>query len=131
MHARRPARSVPGFTLLELMIVIVIIGVLGAIVGLNFIGAADRAKRAATDAAMKNIQAGLKMYRAQYNIYPPGEIGLQGLVDLRIIEGFNDSWGRPMDYYSPTQTAAYELISYGEDGMYGTPDDIRKTPEIE
>ncbi len=128
-HARNPAarRRRDAFTLLELLVVIAIIGVLGAIVGLNLIGAADRAKASATRTTMKGVQAGLKAYYVQYSAYPTSQMGLQHLVAMQFITGFNDGWGRPLDYYSPTQTAAYELWSLGADGAPQTADDIQFT----
>lgn len=129
---RRPARA--GFTLLELLVVIAIIGVLGAIVGLNLIGAADRAKTSATKTTMKGVQAGLRAYYVQYSAYPPtylpsGASGLQHLVDMKFITGFNDGWDRPLDYYSPTPEFPFEIWSLGSDGTAQTDDDIRFVPE--
>jgi len=127
-------RSGAGFTLLELLVVIAIIGVLGAIVGLNLIGAAERAKVSATKTTMKGVQQGLKAYFVQYSAYPPtnmpnGATGLQHLVNLKFITGFEDGWGRPLDYYSPTASFLYEIWSLGPDGLPTTDDDIQFVPE--
>lgn len=122
-------RARAGFTLLELLVVIAIIGVLGAIVGLNLIGAANRAKVSATKTTMKGVQQGLKAYYVQYSAYPTTQMGLQHLVDLKFITGFNDGWDRPLDYYSPTANFPFEIWSLGEDGIPQTDDDIQFVPE--
>lgn len=134
LAARRTpiARSGFGFTLLELMFVIIIIGVLGAIVGYNLLGAADRAKEAATKTSMDIVKKALNTYRAQYNVYPDMTVGLQVLVQDRLLEKYpKDGWERELEYYSPTQTypLGFELLSRGQDGVSGTADDIRFTPE--
>lgn len=120
-----------GFTVLELMIVLVIIGVLAGIVGLNLLGAADRAKISATQTSMKTIQAALKMYRVENNVYPPTNFGLLVLVGRygQLSSIPKDSWGHEFEYFSPTQLFEYELLSAGPDGQFQTPDDIRLVPE--
>ena len=60
-----------GFTILELMVVIVIMGILGGILTINLVGAADRAKVGATKTSMKAVKAALTMYQTQYSSYPP------------------------------------------------------------
>lgn len=117
-------RTAPGFTLLELMIVIVIIGVLGAIVGLNLVGAAERAKRDASIASMRTIQQALKMYHARYSAYPPTVMGFQTLVNENILASIpKDGWDRPFEYYSPGPNSFYLIVSYGADGVPdGEPD---------
>lgn len=119
-------RARPGFTLLELMIVIIIIGVLGAVVGLNLVGSADRAKMDATKTSMRVIQQGLKMYHARYSSYPPTGQGLDALIQENIIDTqLNDGWGNPFDYYSPGPNGTlYTIISYGSDGREGGEEDI-------
>lgn len=125
-------RRASGFTLLELMTVLVIIAVLGAIVGFNLIGAADNAKKQATEASMKTIKAALTQYRVQYNSYPPTGTGLQTLVQERMLSDTpKDGWGRDFEYYSPTQRFpnGFELISAGVDQQFSTPDDLLAEPD--
>ncbi len=119
----------PGFTILELMIVLIIIGILGAVVGLNLVGAAERAKKDATIQSMRTIQAGLKIYHARYSAYPPTELGFQALFAENIIETAQpkDAWQNPLDYYSPGRDSAYILISYGADNREGGEPDIFRT----
>ena len=113
-----------GFTLLELMVVIVIMCILGGILTINLVGAADRAKIGATKTSMDAVKAALTMYQTQYSSYPP-----TGSLQLLIAENFFtkemvDAWGIDFDYYSPTQNADYAIISAGPDQQFETDDDI-------
>lgn len=133
MKCRRLVRSAArGFTILELMFVLIIIGVLGAIVTWNLVGAADKAKMTATRANMDIVKKALNTYRAAYNVYPDTATGLEVLVQERLLEEIpKDGWGRELEYYSPTQTFpnGFELYSAGPDMTSSTADDVRVTPE--
>jgi len=71
-----------GFTLLEIMVVLVIIGVLAAMVAPRFIERADEAKVDATRAQIKNIEQAMKLYRLQHGSYPSSSEGIQALAGL-------------------------------------------------
>lgn len=121
-----------GFTLLELMIVLVIIGVLGAIVGYNLLGQADRAKKTATITTMDIAKKSLAQYAATYSTYPNTDLGLQMLVNDKILDGYPiDGWGKPLEYFSPAPDGQtpYMLISSGPDTLPNTGDDIIIRPE--
>lgn len=121
-----------GFTLIELMIVLVIIGVLAGIAVYNFAGAADKAKKDSTMTRMKMIQGALSTYYAQYSSFPPSGVGMQPLLAEKLLkaDAANDMWGRPFAYYSPAPGgAAYMLVSAGSDGIPETEDDLRILPE--
>lgn len=123
-----------GFSLLELMFVIIIIGVLSAVVGYNLLGAADKAKQSATMTSMDIVKKALNTYRATYNVYPDTSIGLQVLVSDKLIEKFpKDGWNKDLEYYSPTQSSplGFELLSAGPDLTSGTADDLRVTPDVQ
>jgi len=128
---RRRMRGVSGgFTLLELMIVIIIIGVLGAVVTLNFVGQADQAKADATRTSMNAVVDALKLYSVRYNAYPPSQ-QLDLLVVNQYLEDVPlDSWGNQFAYYSPTEQHEWELISAGKDGQWNTQDDIILFPGV-
>lgn len=124
-------RSSAGFTLLELMIVLVIIAVIAGIVGFNLVGQADRAKRDASIVAMKTVQQALDLYRVRYNTYPPTNPGLAALMSEKLLNAEpRDRWGFMFEYYAPTSASpdGYELVSVGSDGKFGGPDDIRALP---
>lgn len=130
--ARGRARG--GFSLLELMFVIIIIGVLASVVGYNLLGAADKAKDAATRSSMDVVKKALNTYRATYNVYPDVQLGLQALVADKLIEKFpKDGWGKDLEYYSPTPAFpnGFELLSGGPDMVSGTADDLRLTPDAQ
>lgn len=128
-HETRHRRTARAFTILEVMIVLIIIGLIGSIVAFNVVGAAEKARKQQTEASMKTIQAALKMYNGQYGTYPQG-IGVGGinvLVTENLIEADNlsDGWGRDFEYYSPSASGAdYELVSLGKDGVESDDDII-------
>lgn len=129
-RARRWAR---GFSLLELMFVLVIIGVLGGIVTYNLVNAGTRARISATEASMRTIAGALKNYAVAYGQYPPTGSGLTMLLNDRpplINPGdTQDAWDREFDYYSPAEQYEFAIISAGPDGEFGTADDIMWTPD--
>lgn len=113
-----------GFTILELMVVIVIMGILGGILTISLVGAADKARIAASESSMRTVKAALEMYYTEYAQYPP-----TGSLDLlrdenMITKELVDSWGMFFDYYSPSENTAFAIISAGPDKLFETDDDI-------
>ncbi len=128
--ARRSAEH--GFTLVELMVVIVIIGLLAAIVTFNVLPAGDKGKITKAKSDISTIEGALEMYRLQMNSYPTTSQGLQALVTAPA--GVNaaeyqrggyikklppDPWGRPYLYASPGQHGEADVWSLGADGKDG------------
>ena len=128
---KRPKRN--GFTLVELMVVIVIIGLLATIVALNVIPSGDTAKVQKAKADIATIEQALEMYRLQQNSYPTTAQGLNALVTApsglsnpaayqaggyikRLPE---DPWGRAYLYASPGKHGAADVWSNGADGQEG------------
>ncbi|WP_295540876.1 type II secretion system major pseudopilin GspG [uncultured Pseudacidovorax sp.] len=120
-----------GFTLIELMVVLVIIGVLAALIVPNVIGRADDARVTAARTDVNNLMNALKMYRLDNQRYPTGEQGLQALV-TRPTTGPaapnwkpyvdklpNDPWGRPYQYMNPGIKGEVDVFSLGADGQPG------------
>jgi general secretion pathway protein G len=132
-HRLRPHHAaMRGFTIVELMFVILIIAILGGVVAFNFGGIAERAKVETTKTSMATIKGALAQYRTQYNSYPPTALGVQILVVEKIFDKeLIDSWGVPFDYYSPTinDPNGFALISYGPDKMPNSADDITLTSD--
>ncbi len=130
-QTERARRVRTGFTLLELLVVLVIMGILAGVVTLNLVGAADRAREQTTRTSMETIKGGLTTYRFNYGLYPEtGDLDALKRENI-IVKDFTDAWGSPLEYYSPTQNAAYELISLGADRTYGTEDDIIIYPDTD
>jgi len=125
----RPSRRAAGFSLLELMLVVVIMGILMGVVIVNLAGAAEKAKKAATIAKMRTIKSTLAGYSAEFGSFPPTEMGLQPLVANKTLEAVPlDGWKRGLRYFFPGTSGnpdqPYDLMSSGPDGVWGSPDDI-------
>ncbi|MDX8390474.1 MAG: type II secretion system major pseudopilin GspG [Mariprofundaceae bacterium] len=114
-----------GFTLLEIMVVLVIIGVIAAIVAPSFVDQADEARIDATKIQMKNIAQTLKLYRLQNHQYPASGDGLKVLTAAgkngkRYLDEMPmDGWGHEFIYLSPGVHGDFDLLSYGADGRPG------------
>ena len=124
------ARSA-GFTLIELMVVLVIIGVLAALIVPNVLDRADDARSTAARTDVTNVMQALKLYRLDNQRYPTAEQGLQALV-ARPSSGPapinwkpyleklpNDPWGRPYQYLNPGIKGEIDVMSFGADGQPG------------
>ena len=121
-----------GFTLVELMVVVVIIGLLATIVAINVIPSGDTARVEKAKADISTIENGLELYRLQMSTYPTTSQGLQALVAApagadasRYQRGGyvkklpEDPWGRAYLYASPGQHGEADVWSYGADGKEG------------
>lgn len=122
-----------GFTLIELMVVVVIIGLLAAVVVPRVVGRGEEAKIAAARLQIKEIEAALDLYRLDNGFYPTTEQGLKALVERPTTEpiprnwregGYMkkvpvDPWGNPFVYRSPGDHGEYDLFSMGADGREG------------
>ncbi len=126
--ARRRSR---GFTLLELMVVIVIIGVLAALIAPKVLENVDRAKITAAQADISNLMNALKMYKLDNGRYPSSDQGLQALVAKPTggtIPGNwrsyldklpDDPWHHPYQYANPGVHGEIDVFSFGADGQPG------------
>ncbi len=130
----RAGRRATGFTLIEIMAVIVIIGLLSALVGLAVFPQIDKARVNTTRQQMKMLDAALETYRMDNARFPTSEQGLTALVKptpearnyppggyLREGRIPTDGWGNPYRYEAPGQhnPHAYDLWSFGADGSAG------------
>lgn len=135
-NQQRPAQT--GFSLIEIMVVLVIIGLLVSIVAPNVLNRADDARFQKVQADFAAIETSLKIYRLDNYNYPSTEQGLEALVSKTAIDpvpnnwkkgGYLealplDPWGRPYLYLSPAEFGEgdYDLYSLGADGVTGGED---------
>jgi general secretion pathway protein G len=111
-----------GFTLLEMMLVVVIIGVLMSVAVYSFAGRSDQAKRAATQLSMKTIGSSIKQYYGEKSVYPSR---IEDLVPNYIEKVYVDGWKRPFIYAtSPSGSHPFTLYSTGISGEQGKDDNI-------
>lgn len=119
-----------GFTLLELLVVMVIIGLLAGYVGPKYFGQIGKSEVKAAKAQIDAFEKALDQYRLDVGRYPPTEVGLAGLVAKPANEpkwagpylkkGVPvDPWGQPYVYKSPGEHGEYDLLSLGKDGRPG------------
>ena len=127
-----------GFTLIEIMVVVIIIGVLVALIAPNMIGQTDKARVVAAGADIHSISSALQMYKLDNFSYPTTDQGLQALVTKPSgapepknwnKEGYlpkkpMDPWGNDYIYVSPGAHGPFDLSSHGPDGKDGGDDDI-------
>jgi general secretion pathway protein G len=131
---RRSRGAQRGFTLIEIMVVVVIIGLLAAIIGPELLGRVDDATVTRVRTDISGIQAGLDLYRLDNHRYPNTEDGLEALVrDPGDAAAPNwsprgylsrrqvpvDPWGNPYQYAYPGQRGEFDLYSLGADGEPG------------
>ncbi|MDH3265697.1 MAG: type II secretion system major pseudopilin GspG [Gammaproteobacteria bacterium] len=121
-----------GFTLIEIMVVVIIIGILAAIVAPNVIGRVDDAQITKAKAEIANIENAMKFYRLDNFTYPSSEQGLEALVtkpaDPNIKNwktgGYletvpSDPWGNPYIYLYPGNQREIDIYTLGRDGRPG------------
>ncbi len=124
-----------GFTLIEILIVVVILGLLVAVVVPKILGRTDDARQTAAKVQVRNIEQAMHLYKLDTGLYPSTEQGLEalvskptiGVIPRRYREGGYlakvpmDTWGHPFLYRSPGADGKreYELVSLGADGKPG------------
>lgn len=132
-----PARQ-HGFTLLEIMVVIVILGVLASLVIPSLMGNKDRADRQKAVSDIVTLENALDMYKLDNGQYPTSEQGLKALVVKPTLaplprnyrsDGYirrlpQDPWGNDYRLVSPGEHGAFDLLSAGPDAQYGSEDDV-------
>ena len=125
-----------GFTLIELMVVIVILGILAGLVLPRFMGRTEEAKKTKAKLQIENLESALKLYKLDNGTYPSTEQGLEALVQkpstgsvprnwreggyLEKGKAPEDPWSRPYVYLSPgVKNKDFDLKSLGSDGEEG------------
>lgn len=130
-----PMGTNSGFTLLEIIVVVFILGILAAIVAPKIIGRTDDARIAEAKVQIKNFETALKLFKLDNGFFPSTEQGLETLIEqptvgkipLKYREGGYleqktiplDPWDNPYIYISPGVYGDFDLICYGADGREG------------
>ncbi len=131
-------KKVQGFTLLEVMVVIVILGILASMVVPNLMGSQERANMQKAISDVTALETSLSLYKMDNYDYPTTEQGLEALVDQTDIEpeprrfpedGYikrlpKDPWGNEYVLLNPGEQSKMDVFSVGPDGEAGTEDDI-------
>jgi len=128
-------KTTHGFTLIELMVVIVILGILVSFIAPRLMGRPDEAKQVKARIQMESLETAIKLYKLDSGIYPTTEQGLQALVEqpqtgtlpkkwrkggyLEKGKVPKDPWGNEFIYLSPGAHGDYDIIAYGADGVPG------------
>ncbi|QOZ44002.1 type II secretion system protein GspG [Bradyrhizobium sp. CCBAU 53340] len=129
-RSRREARGEAGFTLVEMLVVITIIGMIMALVGPRVLNYLSESKAKAAKIQIESFSSALDLYYLDLGRYPTSNEGLTGLTRSNNQAGWNgpylrggvvpnDPWGHGYVYRSPGANAPYEIISLGSDGQEG------------
>ncbi len=127
------AKTQHGFSLVEILVVLVIMGLLISVVAPTVLNRADEARVQKAYADFKSIETALKIYRLDNYVYPTTEQGLEALVEPSSLDpeprnfktgGYLqevpfDPWGRPYLYLSPGENGEIDIYSLGADGLSG------------
>lgn len=133
IHDRRSGSS--GFTLIEIMVVIVILGILAGLIVPRIMGRPEEAKQLKAKIQIEGFETALKLYKLDNGEYPATEQGLLALVELPATGSIpkkwreggylekgrvpRDPWGNEFVYLSPGLHGEYDILSYGADGVPG------------
>ncbi len=122
--------SIRGFTLLELLVVLVVLGLLAGIVAPKYFNQVGKSEAKVARAQIEGLAKALDIYRLELGHYPSSEQGLIALVSAPSGEGKwagpylqkgvpQDPWGRDYVYRSPGENGDFDLLSMGKDGQPG------------
>ena len=126
-----PFRAARGFTLIEIMVVVVILGILAALIAPNVISRIDDAQGTKVQQDIRAIESALKLYRLDSFRYPTSQEGLDALVTPPQDPGQKwpeggyldhspkDPWDRPYVYEQPGKNGSFDIYTLGRDGQPG------------
>jgi general secretion pathway protein G len=146
MQRTRPLAESNGFTLIEIMVVIIILGLLATLVIPNITGYTEKAKREKARADIASLEGALELFKADNGFYPTTEQGLDALIvkpstgriPAKWMDGgyFKkgvplDPWGNQYKYYAPGRRGeSYEIVSVGTDGQESE-DDVSSSEHLD
>jgi general secretion pathway protein G len=136
---RRKPSDEEGFSFLEIMIVVIIIGLLTTLVATNIFGRFGKAQHTLSDSKLNKVANALELFKVDNGFYPNEQQGLEALVREPSGEpqprsyppggylkkaDLTDAWGRTFEYRAPGQhnSHSFDLFSFGEDGVEGGED---------
>jgi general secretion pathway protein G len=135
----RTLRGNRGFSLIELMVVVIILGILAMYIGPKLMGRTEQAKEVQARVQIEGLETALKLYKLDNGAYPTTEQGLQALVERPETQNVQqnwrkggylekgkvpkDPWGNEFIYLSPGIQGDYDITSYGADGVPGGEDE--------
>jgi general secretion pathway protein G len=136
-NGTRRLRDRSGFTLIEIMVVIVILGLLAALVVPKLIGRTEEAKKTQARVQIRNIEQALGLFKLDNGFFPGTDQGIEALITIpdagRVPKNYRkdgyldrlpkDPWGNPYVYVSPGSHGEYDISSYGADGAQGGEDE--------
>ena len=114
-ETRRRGHRCCGFSFIEVMIVVVIIGLLAGAVAIKVSDYTDKARRNRARSDIATIVNAVESYYADEGRYPSNDEGLDGLP----LKSNTDPWGRPYQYNQPGRSEPFDVICYGADGREG------------
>ena len=127
-----PGRRQLGFSLIEVMVVVVIVGILAALIVPNLMDRPDQARRVAARQDIGTLMQALQLYRLDHGRYPSAEQGLPALLGIsQLSQNQNgsgrayldhlpdDPWGAPYQYLNPGVHGEIDVFSFGADGRAG------------
>jgi general secretion pathway protein G len=130
-----------GFSLIELMVVVIILGILAMYIGPKLLGRTEEARVTQARVQMESLETALKLYKMDNSVFPSTEQGLAALVEKPesgvvprkwrkggyLEKGIvpKDPWGNEYIYISPGVHGDYDIISYGADGVPGGEDEAK------
>ncbi len=108
-----------GFTLIEVLVVVIILGILASIVVPNIMDKPGQAKITKAKSDVRAIESALNMYKLENHDYPGTDEGLEALVGNELPRLPKDPWDKPYFYLNPGQNGVIDIYSLGRDGAQG------------
>lgn len=116
-----------GFTLIEMLVVILLLGIVAAVVAVNIGDEAGRAKTSLTKTLIKNVKTNVELFKVDHNRFPErlGDLAERpAYVEARDWHPYFDelpvdAWGRPFHYQVPGIRGPFDIVSFDEDGLPG------------